>query len=134
MKNLLTSVLAASFLLTATPVMAEDHAAIKEAYKKNCMKCHGFDGAAKTKMGEKKTIQNFTDAKWQAAVKDEDLTKAVTDGYTDPKDPKRKMPGYSKKVSADEVISLVALIRGFGKGFKYDDLAKAPAGDAGGEE
>ena len=52
----------------------------KENWEKNCAKCHGADGKGKTKMGEKLGVKDYTDAKVQAAMKDEAMTKAIKEG------------------------------------------------------
>ena len=52
----------------------------KETYDKACAKCHGPDGKGDTKMGKKLEIKDLTDAKTQAAFKDEEMAKAIKDG------------------------------------------------------
>jgi mono/diheme cytochrome c family protein len=41
-------------------------------YDKQCAKCHGPDGKGDTKMGKKLGVKDYTDAKVQADLKDED--------------------------------------------------------------
>src|SRR5712691_4869820 len=59
----------ALLLAGAVSVRAAD---AKENYDKNCAKCHGEDGKGKTKMGEKLGVKDYTDAKVQADMKDDD--------------------------------------------------------------
>src|SRR5215831_11324598 len=89
------------------------HAAdAKEAYDKNCAKCHGEDGKGKTKMGEKLGVKDYTDAKVQSEMKDEQMTKAIKDGVK--ADDKTKMKAFPD-LSDAEVKSLIAYIRGMKK-------------------
>jgi mono/diheme cytochrome c family protein len=84
----------------------------KELWTKDCAKCHGEDGKGKTKMGEKLAVKDYTDAKVQAEMKDEQLTKAIKEGVK--QDDKTKMKAFSD-LSDDEVKALVAYVRGFKK-------------------
>jgi len=77
----------------------------------HCASCHGTDGKAQTKMGKKMKIRDYTDAKVQAELKDEDMIKATADGVV--VDGKERMKGYKAELSADEIKDLVAYIRKF---------------------
>ncbi len=77
----------------------------------NCASCHGSDGKGQTKTGKKLKIQDYTDAKVQAGLKDEDMAKAITDGIK--VDGKEKMKAFKDELSADEIKDLVAYIRKF---------------------
>ena len=76
-----------------------------------CASCHGSDGKAQTKTGKKLKLRDYTDAKVQAELKDEDMIKATTDGVK--VDGKEKMKGFKAELSADEIKDLVAHIRKF---------------------
>ncbi len=80
-----------------------------------CAKCHGADGKGQTKIGAKLGVKDFTDAKVQAAIKDEDAVKAIKDGIKDA-DGRTKMKafvtGVDTPLSDDEVKALVAYVRG----------------------
>jgi mono/diheme cytochrome c family protein len=78
----------------------------------NCTKCHGADGKGQTKIGKKLKLKDYTDAAVQAAMKDEDIVKAITDGVTD-ENGKEKMKGFKDDLSADEIKDLLAYIRKF---------------------
>jgi len=84
----------------------------KVTYEKDCAKCHGKDGTGKTKMGEKLGVKDYTDAKVQDAIKDEDMIKVIKEGKKD--GDTTKMKAFSD-LSDDEVKALVAYIRGFKK-------------------
>jgi mono/diheme cytochrome c family protein len=85
----------------------------KENWEKNCTKCHGADGKGKTKMGEKLGMKDYTDAKVQAALKDDAMTKAIKEGVKDGE--KTKMKGFGDVLSDDEVKALVKYVRDFKK-------------------
>ena len=77
-------------------------------FEKKCGTCHGNDGRGKTKMGEKLKVKDFSDpALWKDQT-DELLTKSVVDGIAE-----KKMPAFKDKLSADELQSLVGVMRSF---------------------
>ncbi len=82
-------------------------------YDKQCAKCHGPDGKGDTKMGKKLGVKDYTDAKVQAELKDDEAAKAVKEGLKD-KDGKTLMKP-SEGLSDDQVKSLVAKMRSFKK-------------------
>ena len=90
----------------------------KENYDNLCAKCHGVEGKADTKMGQKLGAKDFTDAKVQAAMKDEEMVKAIKDGIKDP-DGRTKMKafvtGVETPLSDEEVKALVAYVHGLQK-------------------
>jgi mono/diheme cytochrome c family protein len=89
---------------------ADDAQGAAGIYDKECAKCHGKDGRGKSFKGKMTHARNFTDAKWQDGVTDDQLAKSIADG-------KDKMPAFGKKLSADEIKSLVSYVREFkGKG------------------
>ena len=104
-KNLATTLLAAGFL-TASSAFAAD---AKENWGQLCAKCHGADGAGKTKMGQKLKVKDYTDAKIQAEFTDEQLAKVTLEGST--KDGKELMKGFKEDLSPADATALVAYIR-----------------------
>jgi cytochrome c553 len=82
-----------------------------ENWDNSCASCHGADGKGQTKTGKKLKLRDYTDAKVQAELKDEDMLKAIADGVK--VDGKEKMKGFSDEYSADELKDLVAFIRKF---------------------
>jgi len=109
MKKQLLSVLTV-LVLSAVATYAGD---AKATYDKDCAKCHGADGKGQTKMGQKLGAKDYTDAKIQAALKDDAMAKAIKDGLKDKEGKTLMKP--SEGISDDEVKGLVALIRGFKK-------------------
>ena len=93
-----------SAALTAAPAA--------ENWENNCSKCHGADGKGQTKAGKKLQLKDYTDAKAQAEMKDEEMIKVINEGILD-KAGKEKMKGYKADLSADEIKDLVAYIRNF---------------------
>ena len=99
--------------LAGAGLMAAHGAEAKELWEKNCQKCHGPDGAGKTKMGEKLAIKDYTDAKIQAGLKEEEMVKAIKEGVKDGE--KTRMKAFGETLSADEIKSLVAYFHTFKK-------------------
>ena len=85
----------------------------KENWEKNCAKCHGMDGQGKTKMGEKLQVKDYTQAKVQEELKDDQMTKAIKEGVKD--GDKTKMKAFGDALSDDEIKALVKFIRDFKK-------------------
>jgi mono/diheme cytochrome c family protein len=79
-----------------------------ELYARNCASCHGKDGKAKTFKGKLKHARDLTDPTWQGNVGDERLFNSIMNG-------KGKMPAYSKKLSEQEIDSLVTYVRALKK-------------------
>ena len=85
----------------------------KENWEKNCAKCHGPDGKGKTKMGEKLGIKDYSEAKVQDAIKEDEMAKAIKEGVKD--GDKTKMKAFGETLSADEIKALVKYVRDFKK-------------------
>lgn len=85
----------------------------KETYEKDCAKCHGADGKGETKMGKKYGAKDYTDAKVQAELKDEEAFKAIKEGYKD-KEGKQVMKP-AEGLSDDEIKGLVKYMRSLKK-------------------
>ena len=85
---------------------------VKENWAKSCAKCHGPDGKGDTKMGKKLEIKDFTDAKYQASLKDEDMLKAIKEGVKDGEKVRMKP---AEGLSDEEMKALVTYVRAFKK-------------------
>jgi cytochrome c6 len=79
-----------------------------EIYEKSCASCHGKDGQAKTVKAKFNHARNLTDSEWQGKATDERLFNSISNG-------KGKMPAFGKKLSDDEINSLVPYVRGLKK-------------------
>ena len=73
-------------------------------YSRQCVSCHGRDGRARTRKGRQTRARDMTDASWQDDVSDERLFNSISNG-------RGKMPAFRKKVSENDIDTLVAYIR-----------------------
>ena len=103
--------IALSLTLLAAGAVAAHAADAKELWDKNCKKCHGPDGKGGTVMGKKLGVKDYTSAKVQEGMKDEEMAKAVKEGVK--KDGETKMKSFGDAMSDDEIKSLVDYIRKF---------------------
>lgn len=104
--------IALTSLVFALATLASQAAPVAENWENLCQKCHGADGKGQTKSGKKLQLRDYTDAKVQAELKDDEMAKAIADGVTD-KNGKEKMKAYKDEISAQEITELVAYIRKF---------------------
>lgn len=74
-----------------------------------CAKCHGADGKGQTKIGAKLGVKDFTDAKVQAALKDDAAFKAIKEGLQS--DDGKTLMKPADTLSDDEIKALVAYVR-----------------------
>jgi len=98
-------------VLTAS-IFCVSAADVKENWEKNCAKCHGPDGKGDTKMGKKLEIKDFTDAKYQDLMKDEEMLKAIKEGVKDGEKTRMKA---AEGLTDDEMKALVKFVRAFKK-------------------
>ena len=86
-------------------------------YEKHCLKCHGASGKGDGKSAKlfDPKPNDFTEAKWQAKVTDDQIFDATKNGKN-AKSIKvgKKMPEFSKKLKDDEITAVVKVVRGFG--------------------
>lgn len=95
--------------LCAAGAVSASAADAKANWDQHCAKCHGTDGAGKTKMGEKLKVKDYTDAKVQAGLKDAEMIKATKDGVKE--GDSTKMKAFGDVLSDDEIKALVTYIR-----------------------
>jgi cytochrome c6 len=106
MKKFLATTLVATGFLAAASLFAAD---AKENWTNLCAKCHGADGAGKTKIGQKLKVKDYTDAKVLAEFTDAQLAKVTAEGVS--KDGKDLMKGFKDDLSPAEIDALVAYVR-----------------------
>jgi mono/diheme cytochrome c family protein len=94
------------FTLPTTTTAGVDAAA---AFKATCAPCHGATGAGDTAMGKKLGIPSLAAPDVQKKD-DATLAKAITAGNKE-----KKMPGFEKQLSPEQIKALVAHIRSFAK-------------------
>jgi len=87
-------------------------ASASDNWDSSCASCHGSDGKGQTKIGKKLKIKDYTDAALQAALKDDDMTKAIAEGIKGDNG-KDKMKAFKDDLTADEIKDLVAYVRKF---------------------
>jgi len=107
----LNVLLMAAVGLPALPVVAEIDMA--PLWRQNCQRCHAADGSAQNAMGRRLQIRDYRDAEVQAAMTDEEIITATTDGVT--KDGKEVMPAYKDKLTEEQIAGFVAYIRAMKK-------------------
>jgi cytochrome c6 len=93
----------------AAGALAARAADAKENWEKQCQKCHGVDGKGETAMGKKLKVKDYTDAKVQAAMKDEEILKNIKEGKKE--GDKTLMKAYAEVLSEAEIKDLVAYVR-----------------------
>jgi cytochrome c6 len=96
----------------ATTLAAASAATPKENWDKTCSKCHGPDGKGDTKAGKLVEVKDFTDAKYQASLKDDEMFKAIKEGKTVGDKSKMKP---AEGLTDDEIKALVTFVRAFKK-------------------
>jgi len=109
MKN--TTKIALTSIVLALSAGVAHAAPAAENWDNLCASCHGADGKGQTKTGKKLKLKDYTDAKVQAEMKDEEMAKAITNGVKI--DGKEKMKAFKEEISAAEVTDLVAFVRKF---------------------
>ena len=111
--------------LSQTPVAPQNSdkereqlAETKRLFTENCIRCHGDDGRGKTTTGAMLDVPDFTDEKWwQADVTDERLAATIHNG-------KGGMPKFEKKLSDEQIASLIKYVREFNKSSNDGDSTK----------
>ena len=87
--------------LLGLPAMAEDDGAA--IYKAKCQRCHGEDGMSHTFDGKMSGAAKLNDPEI-VKMPDADLIAVVTNG-------KKHMPAFAKKLTGDQIASVVAYVR-----------------------
>ncbi|HEY5551343.1 MAG TPA: cytochrome c [Opitutaceae bacterium] len=108
---LISALVAASAALLPASLVAAD---ASENWTGHCAKCHGPDGAGKTKMGAKLKIRDLTSAEVQKAFTDEQAINSIKVGTKDEKSGKLAMPAFAEKLSDEEITAMVSLVRSMG--------------------
>lgn len=102
-------ILLLTIVISACATFAAAAGDAKENFDKACAKCHGKEGKGDTKMGQKLSIRDLTDAKVQESFTDEGAFKAIKEGLKD-KDGKTQMKA-AEGLSDDDIKALVKQVR-----------------------
>ncbi len=106
---LLCALTAAAALPAQGPKSEASPQAAAALYAKHCATCHGKDGRAKTFKARFNHARDLTDPAWQSEVSDERVFNSISLGRG------KKMPAFGKKLSTEQLESLVAHVRGLRK-------------------
>lgn len=98
----------------AAMVATSQAADAKANYDQHCAKCHGADGKGDTKMGKKLGAKDYTDAKVQSEMKDDEAFNALKKGLKEKGTDKTLMKAF-EELSDAELKDLVAYMRKFKK-------------------
>jgi len=110
MRHSTISILAAAlWWLHAVPLPARADE-LPEVYVKNCASCHGRDGTAKTPAGRKLGVKDLS----KSTLADAQIEQQIREGKLDEKK-KSNMPAFKDKLTADEIKSLVSVVKDFRK-------------------
>ena len=109
MKKLLLLTIA----ISVSALLAASAADANENFDKACVKCHGKEGKGDTKMGQKLSIRDLTDAKVQDSFTDEVAFKSIKEGLKD-KEGKTQMKA-AEGLSDDDIKALVKHVRSLKK-------------------
>ena len=109
------------YLVFASPASAQTarpttNRPAQELYVQNCQMCHMPDGNAAIKQ------MNFADGEWIHGTTIKQQVKVVTDGV-----PATAMMSFKDRLSDQEILALVKLVRAFDKKLAGKPAAKAKA-------
>jgi cytochrome c553 len=108
-KNLWLGIVGVALVSMVGTVCAAD---AKALYEKECAKCHGANGNGDTKMGKKLGAKDYTSAKVQAEMKDDQAFKAIKEGL---KEGDKTLMKPTEGVTDADIKALVAHMKTFKK-------------------
>ena len=76
----------------------------RAVYEARCTRCHGADGAGRTRLAEIVEPPDMTDPAWQRQRSDARMNASVANG-------RGQMPAFKKKLSRQEIVAVVAYVR-----------------------
>jgi mono/diheme cytochrome c family protein len=103
-------------LLVPSLAAAEPNPQIERLWRAKCASCHGADGKGQTEQGKKMAVGDMSAAAWQAALTDDKVKAAISDGFKrDKNGVHQEMEAYKSKLRPDQIDGLVAYVRGLKK-------------------
>jgi mono/diheme cytochrome c family protein len=100
-----------SLLLSLCLSTAASAESASDIWKARCRSCHGEDGRAQTRVGQKEAIADLTQPAWQQSLTDADIRQVIAEGS--PRN--TKMKPYKEKLTPEQISSLLTYIRGLKK-------------------
>jgi mono/diheme cytochrome c family protein len=76
----------------------------RAVYEARCTRCHGADGAGRTRMAEIVEPPDLTDAAWQRQRSNTRMVASVTTGLG-------PMPAFKTKLTRQEIAAAIAYVR-----------------------
>ena len=76
----------------------------RAVYEARCVRCHGADGAGRTRMAEIVEPPDLTDPAWQRKRSNARMIASVTNG-------RGQMPAFKKRLTRQEIAAAVAYVR-----------------------
>jgi len=76
----------------------------RAVYEARCTRCHGADGAGKTRMAEIVEPPDMSDPAWQRRRSNARMSASVSKG-------RGQMPAFRKKLSRQEIAAVIAYVR-----------------------
>lgn len=76
----------------------------RTVYEAKCARCHGADGAGRTRMAEIVEPPDMTDPAWQRQRSNARMSASVSNG-------RGQMPAFKKKLSRQEIAASIAYVR-----------------------
>jgi cbb3-type cytochrome c oxidase subunit III len=108
--SLLVAILSAAVASGVTPAGSQKKGGASQAergravYEAKCARCHGADGAGRTRMAEIVEPPDISDAAWQRQRSNARMIASVTNGLG-------QMPAFKKKLTRQEIAAAVAYVR-----------------------
>ena len=116
MNRLLRLAVIAALSMSTFASAADDTAAL---WKSKCKSCHGMEGKADTKEGQKLKIEDMSTDKWQTEWTDTKMKDVITNGAKDKDGKPTKMKPFGpsaekdKQLTDDQIAALKKHIRTF---------------------
>src|SRR5215207_6411933 len=76
-------------------------------WEKRCQTCHGADGRARTRVGQRESIDDLTSPEWQAGSTNEHIRETIREGSRG----NSRMKAFKTLLTPEEIEALIAYIR-----------------------